>query len=341
MLSLPWHCPRAPDPHAHLNRKAVVRPCCFCYFGREGVVVGLARATLPICAGTPCRSVRRTQMYRFLIDPLDCPPSIVGLPRNLFPLSKHFWNHLSDGLRLVFFSSFFFGFARAVASCHLLCDGGMRGRFAGSTRRRNHLDLSCARMHKPPLTYTRNTCSSRTSDSLSEMPPPPSATHPSSSVRRHPRTRRFCGPHRHATPAYLRVSTNGYADTGASKPFVHLVGPPLYLALRRSRDGGRGKRARSGCWLNAEWGRLCDSGKDGVQGGEGGWRKWRNLKWDDQEEVGRSQEGNEHILGISRCAEIVIGWEWEMPTQWIGSARSLGMRGAFFCSLLHMVSYFP
>ncbi|KAJ6447969.1 hypothetical protein C8R47DRAFT_433269 [Mycena vitilis] len=39
--------------------------------------------------------------------------------------------------------------------------------------------LSCARMHKPPLTYTRNTCSSRTSDSLSEMPPPPSVTHPS------------------------------------------------------------------------------------------------------------------------------------------------------------------
>ncbi|KAJ6449830.1 hypothetical protein C8R47DRAFT_336935 [Mycena vitilis] len=243
MLSLPWHCPRAPDPHAHLNRKAVVRPCCFCYFGREGVVVGLARATLPICAGTPCRSVRRTQISLLRTD------------------------------------------AQTAADLHtqyvLIKDVRLIIRDAAATQR-----------------YTPF--------------------------------------------VYLRVSTNGYADTGASKPFVHLgVGPPLYLALRRSRDGGRGKRARSGCWFNAEWGRLCDSGKDGVQGGEGGWRKWRNLKWDDQEEVGRSQEGNEHILGISRCAEIVIGWECEMPTQSIGSARSLGMRGAFFCSLLHMVSYFP
>ena len=51
--------------------------------------------------------------------------------------------------------------------------------------------------------------------------------------------------------AYLLDSLNGYAHLGMPKPFVHLIGPPLDLALDSRICGSDARFARSGCRPNA------------------------------------------------------------------------------------------
>ena len=47
--------------------------------------------------------------------------------------------------------------------------------------------------------------------------------------------------------SYLSDPLNAYAHLGMPKPFVHLFGPPLDLALDSGLAGNHGRFARSGC----------------------------------------------------------------------------------------------
>ncbi|KAJ7605674.1 hypothetical protein DFH06DRAFT_1020065, partial [Mycena polygramma] len=110
------------------------------------------------------------------------------------------------------------------------------------------------------------------------------------------------------TSAYLRAPTNGYAHAGAPKRFVHLVGPPLDLALDARAAGGRGRWVRSGCWPNAEVRAfVCDGGKNGAEGAR------RRKK---REENQRDEDAWTHFWifatrALRQGEEIVVGWEWD------------------------------
>lgn len=71
----------------------------------------------------------------------------------------------------------------------------------------------------------------------------------------------------------LRAPTNGYPHSGAPKRFVHLVGPPLGMALDARGAGEKGRRVRSGCWPNVEVrAYVCkgaSAGNANVAGGSG------------------------------------------------------------------------
>ncbi|KAJ6449609.1 hypothetical protein C8R47DRAFT_950592, partial [Mycena vitilis] len=108
--------------------------------------------------------------------------------------------------------------------------------------------------------------------------------------------------------AYLRAPTNGYAHVGAPKRFVHLVRPPLDLALDASTARGRGRWVRSGCWPNAEVRAfVCDGSKDGAEGVR------RRKK---REEIQRDEDARTHFgifatRALRQGEEIVAGWEWD------------------------------
>ncbi|KAJ7443102.1 hypothetical protein FB451DRAFT_1057105, partial [Mycena latifolia] len=115
--------------------------------------------------------------------------------------------------------------------------------------------------------------------------------------------------------AYLRAPANGYAHAGAPKRFVHLVGPPLDLALDARGVGGRARWVRSGCWPNAELrAYVCGGGA-----GEGERREKRE-KREGLDEGGRREgkvgEPRTHFgifatRALRAGEEIVVGWEWD------------------------------
>ncbi|KAJ6563796.1 hypothetical protein B0H19DRAFT_1209765 [Mycena capillaripes] len=115
------------------------------------------------------------------------------------------------------------------------------------------------------------------------------------------------------TGVYLRAPTNGYAHAGAPKRFVHLVGPPLDVALDARAAGGRGRWVRSGCWPNAEVRAF-------VCGGAGAGEGRRHAKEDgvrvreremDGEGEPRTHFGIFATRALREGEEIVVGWEWD------------------------------
>jgi hypothetical protein len=108
------------------------------------------------------------------------------------------------------------------------------------------------------------------------------------------------------TSEYLRAPTNGYAHAGAPKRFVHLVGPPLDLALDARGVGGRGRWVRSGCWPNAEVRAYVCGGGDGQ----------RRAREDEQRRRREEDEAKTHFgifatRALKQGEEIVVGWEWD------------------------------
>jgi len=89
--------------------------------------------------------------------------------------------------------------------------------------------------------------------------------------------------------SYLADPLNAYAHLGMPKPFVHLVGPPLGVALDALQVGNEGRFVRSGCRPNAVLRpMLC--------------------KQKGEETLGF---GVFALRDLNVGEEIVLGWEWD------------------------------
>ena len=87
--------------------------------------------------------------------------------------------------------------------------------------------------------------------------------------------------------SYLSDPLNAYAHLGMPKPFVHLFGSPLDLALDSRLAGNHGRFARSGCRPNAIL---------------------RPLLCDDSDSLGF---GVFALRDLKADEEVVLGWEWD------------------------------
>ncbi|KAF8956782.1 hypothetical protein BDZ97DRAFT_1670954 [Flammula alnicola] len=94
-----------------------------------------------------------------------------------------------------------------------------------------------------------------------------------------------------SSSSYLSNPLNAYAHLGMPKPFVHLFGPPLDLALDSRIVGNQGRFVRSGCRPNAVLRPvLCD--KPAAE----------------EETLGF---GVFALRDLKAGEEIVLGWEWD------------------------------
>ncbi|KZV71621.1 hypothetical protein PENSPDRAFT_684403 [Peniophora sp. CONT] len=110
---------------------------------------------------------------------------------------------------------------------------------------------------------------------------------------------RFIQPFRSTiTPssAYLADPLNAYAQHGMPRPFVHLIGPPLNLALDARVNGNNARFIRSGCHPNAVLRPIiCPAAK----------------KKAGQEEEPDITFGVFSLKDVKAGEEVVLGWEWD------------------------------
>ncbi|KAI0696110.1 hypothetical protein C8T65DRAFT_664147 [Cerioporus squamosus] len=96
------------------------------------------------------------------------------------------------------------------------------------------------------------------------------------------------------TATYLRDPLNAYAHLGMPKPYVHLFGPPLDVALDARITGDQSRFVRNGCRPNAILRPIFCPSKERTKAG------------DDAVKFGifalRDLKANE---------EVVLGWEWD------------------------------
>ena len=98
---------------------------------------------------------------------------------------------------------------------------------------------------------------------------------------------------------YLSDPLNAYAHLGMPKPFVHLIGPPLDLALDSRITGSEARFARSGCRPNAVLRpMICNHSKD------------KEKKTSSDKETGVSF-GVFALRDMKANEEVVLGWEWD------------------------------
>ncbi|KAJ7131632.1 hypothetical protein C8R43DRAFT_823130, partial [Mycena crocata] len=99
---------------------------------------------------------------------------------------------------------------------------------------------------------------------------------------------------------YLSEAANGYAHSGAPRRHVHIVGPPLDVALDGRLVGGYkqggGRWARRGCWPNAEVRAYVCGGDEEDARDEG---------------EPRTRFGIFATRALKQGEEIVVGWEWD------------------------------
>ncbi|KAJ7079903.1 hypothetical protein C8R44DRAFT_895581 [Mycena epipterygia] len=120
--------------------------------------------------------------------------------------------------------------------------------------------------------------------------------------------------------AYLSAPANGYAHLGAPRAFVHLVGPPLDLALDARGAGGKGRWTRSGCFPNAEV-RAFVCGAAGESGRDAGFSRARGretggIDLDGEAGAEAEAEARTHFgifatRALRAGEEVVVGWEWD------------------------------
>jgi len=94
--------------------------------------------------------------------------------------------------------------------------------------------------------------------------------------------------------SYLADPLNAYAHLGMPKPYVHLMGPPLDLALDARLVGNQGRFARWGCRPNAVLRPvLCERGPK------------------DSDDDTTLAFGVFAIRDLKANEEIILGWEWD------------------------------
>ncbi|KAI0673295.1 hypothetical protein C8Q78DRAFT_1137627, partial [Trametes maxima] len=106
-----------------------------------------------------------------------------------------------------------------------------------------------------------------------------------------------------STAAYLADPLNAYAHLGMPKPFVHLIGPPLDVALDARFTGGQSRFVRSGCRPNAVIRPvLCHAKKSRPPLAE-------------EREDGDGEDtlsfGIFALRDLKPNEEVVLGWEWD------------------------------
>ena len=97
------------------------------------------------------------------------------------------------------------------------------------------------------------------------------------------------------TATYLRDPLNAYAHLGMPKPYVHLFGPPLDVALDARITGDHSRFVRSGCKPNAVLRPIfCKSPK--------------NVKREPEDAI---SFGIFALRDLKANEEVVLGWEWD------------------------------
>jgi hypothetical protein len=148
----------------------------------------------------------------------------------------------------------------------------------------------------PSSSYSHPTLSLCTNPSVR---PPAYAFHTAEPV---PRAKMITPYHSTIIPssAYLSDTLNSYAHLGMPKPFVHLIGPPLDLALDSRITGDNSRFVRSGCKPNAILRPMICS------------------KSQENERNSRSEEGRDTmgfgvfaLRDLKANEEVVLGWEWD------------------------------
>ncbi|KAG2131668.1 hypothetical protein DEU56DRAFT_454058 [Suillus clintonianus] len=119
--------------------------------------------------------------------------------------------------------------------------------------------------------------------------------------------------------SYLADPLNAYAHLGMPKPFVHLMGPPLDVALDARVVGNEGRFARNGCRPNAVLRPfLCPKAKDeskqeGMESGKK--ERGESEKKEKKDETDSSPEtltfGVFALRDLKANEEVVLGWEWD------------------------------
>ncbi|KAG7094497.1 hypothetical protein E1B28_008096 [Marasmius oreades] len=102
------------------------------------------------------------------------------------------------------------------------------------------------------------------------------------------------------------------------KPYVHLIGPPLDLALDARWYGGKGRWVRNGCKPNAVIRPIICRRKETENGKPKEGEKGEEKETEKEGENGEA-EGDDETLSFALFAlkdlkandEIVLGWEWD------------------------------
>lgn len=126
-----------------------------------------------------------------------------------------------------------------------------------------------------------------------DVRPPAYAVHTAAPVPSH----HFIAPYTSSiTPSssYLADPLNAYAHLGMPKPFVHLIGPPLDLALDARIAGDSARFVRSGCKPNAVLRPVLCPSKDNS-----------NTSTDSL------SFGVFALRDLKPNEEVVLGWEWD------------------------------
>ena len=101
---------------------------------------------------------------------------------------------------------------------------------------------------------------------------------------------------------YLSDPLNAYAHLGMPKPFVHLIGPPLDLALDTRITGDKARFVRSGCRPNAVLRPVLCRAKSAQKNGE-------------EHRVDNDETTLSFAVFASRDLkadeEVILGWEWD------------------------------
>jgi hypothetical protein len=104
--------------------------------------------------------------------------------------------------------------------------------------------------------------------------------------------------------AYLSDPLNAYAHHGMPKPFVHLFGPPLDVALDARITGNEARFVRSGCRPNAVLRPvICPRAKRTDEHGPS-----PTPKSSDPETL---TFGVFALRDIKANEEVILGWEWD------------------------------
>jgi PHD-finger len=194
-------------------------------------------------------------------------------------------------------------------------------RAAHSWRGVTALQVSEQDLHPPRTTVQPLPVSSFSHPTLSlctnpSVRPPSYAVHTAEPV---PRSRMITPYHSTIIPSsvYLSDTLNAYAHLGMPKPFVHLIGPPLDLALDSRITGDTSRFLRSGCKPNAVLRPMICPKSTKKNNDLNGTEEQMDEQQQQQHQQQQQQQQDTLKFGVFALRdlkaneEVVLGWEWD------------------------------